>query len=90
MNKEEERQRRTTLAKLSKQGQISMRKRRVELNILGAEEKEITGVKIEVLEAEVEDVVVKVEMITKTALPAYKIGRPRSRWRPRRSVKQQW
>jgi len=62
------------LAKLSKQGQISRRKRRLELRTLGAEEEEITRVKTEVLEAEVEDVVVKVEMITKMALPVCKIG----------------
>jgi len=62
------------LAKLSKQGQLSRRKRRLKLRTLGAKEEEITGVKTEVLEAEVEDVVVKVEMITKTTLPASKIG----------------
>ena len=38
------------------------------------EEEEITGVKIEILEVEVEDVVVKTEIITKTALLACKIG----------------
>ena len=62
------------MAKLSKQGQISRRKRHLELRTPGVEEEEITGVKTEVLEAEVEDVVVKVEMITKTTLPASKIG----------------
>ena len=46
----------------------------MKLRTLGVEEEEITGVKIEVLETEVEDIVVKVEMITKTTLPACKIG----------------
>ena len=62
------------MAKLSKQGQISRRKRRSELRTLGAEEEEITRVKTMVLEVEVDDVVVKVEMITKMMLPAWKIG----------------
>ena len=62
------------MAKHSKQGQISRRKRRLELRTLMAEEEEVMRVKAEVLEAEVKDVVVKVEMITKTVLPACKIG----------------
>ena len=62
------------MAKHSKKGQISRRERRLELKTLMAEEEEITRVKAEILEVEIEDVVVKVEMITKTTLPTCIIG----------------